>query len=72
MSATVIRYLSAVAAEYWIIFHRDLRRAACVRAVIDWVKALFAEQRNVLAGPLKCPIDLRPTPDSIDGSTRAP
>ena len=25
-------------------------RAACVRAVIDWVKALFAEQRDVLAG----------------------
>jgi DNA-binding transcriptional LysR family regulator len=37
-------------AEYWIIVHRDLRRAACVRAVIDWVKALFAEQRDVLAG----------------------
>ena len=29
-----------IAAEYWIIVHRDLRRAACVRAVIDWVKAL--------------------------------
>jgi hypothetical protein len=28
----------------------DLRRSACVRAVIDWVKALFAEQRHVLAG----------------------
>ena len=27
-----------------------LRRAACVRAVIDWVKALFADQRDVLAG----------------------
>jgi DNA-binding transcriptional LysR family regulator len=39
-----------IAAEYWIIVHRDLRRAACVRAVIDWVKALFAEQRDVLAG----------------------
>jgi hypothetical protein len=23
---------------------------ACVRAVIDWAKALFAEHRNVLAG----------------------
>jgi hypothetical protein len=34
-----------IAAEYWIILHRDLRRSACVRAVIDWVKALFAEQR---------------------------
>jgi DNA-binding transcriptional LysR family regulator len=39
-----------IAAEYWIIVHRDLRRAACVRAVIDWVRALFAEQRDVLAG----------------------
>jgi DNA-binding transcriptional LysR family regulator len=41
-----------IAAEYWIIVHRDLRRAACVRAVIDWVKVVFAEQRDVLAG--KC------------------
>ena len=39
-----------IAAEYWIIVHRDLRRSACVRAVIDWMKALFAEQRAVLAG----------------------
>jgi DNA-binding transcriptional LysR family regulator len=39
-----------IAAEYWIIVHRDLRRAACVRAVIDWIKALFAGQRDVLAG----------------------
>jgi DNA-binding transcriptional LysR family regulator len=39
-----------IAAEYWIIVHRDLRRAACVRAVIGWVKALLAEQRDVLAG----------------------
>jgi DNA-binding transcriptional LysR family regulator len=39
-----------IAAEYWIIVHRDLRRAPCVRAVIDWVKAVFAEQRDVLAG----------------------
>jgi DNA-binding transcriptional LysR family regulator len=42
--------ISEIAAEYWIIVHRDLRRAACVRAVIDWMKALFAEQRDVLAG----------------------
>jgi DNA-binding transcriptional LysR family regulator len=41
-----------IAAEYWIIVHRDLRRSACVRAVIDWVKALFAGQRDVLAGNL--------------------
>jgi len=39
-----------IAAEYWIIVHRDLRRAACVRAVIDWMKRLFAEQQEVLAG----------------------
>lgn len=39
-----------LAAEYWIIVHRDLRRAACVRAVIDWIKRLFAEQREVLSG----------------------
>jgi DNA-binding transcriptional LysR family regulator len=37
-------------AEYWMIVHRDLRRAACVRAAIDWMKAVFAEQRDVLAG----------------------
>ena len=37
-------------ATYWMIVHRDLRRSACVRAVIDWMKALFAEQRDVLAG----------------------
>jgi DNA-binding transcriptional LysR family regulator len=39
-----------LAATYWMVVHRDLRRAACVRAVIDWMKALFAEQREVLAG----------------------
>ena len=39
-----------LAAEYWVIVHRDLRRAPCVRAAIDWIKAIFAEQRDVLAG----------------------
>ena len=39
-----------IAAEYWVIVHRDLRRAACVRAAIDWMKAVFAEQRDVIAG----------------------
>jgi DNA-binding transcriptional LysR family regulator len=39
-----------IAADYWIIVHRDLRRSPCVRAAIDWMKALFAEQRDVLAG----------------------
>jgi DNA-binding transcriptional LysR family regulator len=42
--------ISEIAAEYWIIVHRDLRRSACVRAVIDWVKAVFAEQRDIIAG----------------------
>lgn len=39
-----------LAADYWTIVHRDLRRAACVRAVMDWVKQVFAEQRQVIAG----------------------
>ena len=37
-------------ATYWMIVHRDLRRSACVRAVIDWMKVIFVEQRAVLAG----------------------
>jgi DNA-binding transcriptional LysR family regulator len=37
-------------AEYWLIVHRDLRRSAVVRVVIDWMKAVFTEQRGVLAG----------------------
>ncbi|MGH7048874.1 MAG: LysR substrate-binding domain-containing protein, partial [Stellaceae bacterium] len=39
-----------IAAEYWIIVHRDLRRAACVRAVIDWIRRLFDQQQQALAG----------------------
>src|SRR5215472_8395177 len=39
-----------IAAEYWVIVHRDLRRAACVRAVIDWIHRLFNERRHELAG----------------------
>jgi hypothetical protein len=39
-----------IAAEYWIIVHRDLRRAACVRAGIDWMKALFAESGRARRG----------------------
>jgi len=39
-----------LAAEYWIIVHRDLRRAACVRAVMDWIRQVFAEQRELIAG----------------------
>ena len=41
-----------LAAEYWLIVHRDLRRTPCARAVIDWMKAVFAERRDVLAGVL--------------------
>jgi DNA-binding transcriptional LysR family regulator len=37
-------------AKYWLIVHRDLRRAPCVRAVIDWVRKVFAEQREMIAG----------------------
>jgi len=39
-----------LAATYWMIVHRDLRRSACVRAVIDWVRHAFAEQRDLIAG----------------------
>jgi DNA-binding transcriptional LysR family regulator len=42
--------LPEIAAEYWVIVHRDLRQAACVRAVIDWVKAVFDDNREALAG----------------------
>src|SRR5689334_6107242 len=36
--------------EYWLIVHRDLRRAACVRAIMDWVQSLFRSERDRLAG----------------------
>ena len=39
-----------LAADYWLIVHRDLRRAACVRAAMDWVRSLFERQRRALAG----------------------
>jgi DNA-binding transcriptional LysR family regulator len=39
-----------LAATYWLVVHRDTRRSACVRAVIDWMKAVFAEQREIIAG----------------------
>jgi DNA-binding transcriptional LysR family regulator len=47
--------LPEVAAEYWVIVHRDLRRAACVRAVMDWVRRLFADHRDALAGTIAAP-----------------
>jgi DNA-binding transcriptional LysR family regulator len=39
-----------LAATYWMVVHRDLRRAPCVRAAIDWVRHVFAEQRDLIAG----------------------
>jgi DNA-binding transcriptional LysR family regulator len=39
-----------LAADYWVIVHRDLRRAACVRAVIEWIRQLFEERKEALAG----------------------
>jgi DNA-binding transcriptional LysR family regulator len=42
--------LPEVAAEYWVIVHRDLRRAACVRAVIEWIHTLFDRHRDALVG----------------------
>jgi DNA-binding transcriptional LysR family regulator len=39
-----------LAADYWVIVHRDLRRAACVRAVIDWIRALFRQHAAALSG----------------------
>ena len=41
-------------ATYWMVVHRDLRRAPCVRAAIDWVRQAFAEQRDVIAGDACC------------------
>ena len=42
--------VTELGAEYWVIVHHDLRRAACVRAVIDWIRRLFEEHREELAG----------------------
>ena len=42
--------IPGLAATYWIVVHRDLRCAPCVRAAIDWVRQAFAEQRDVIAG----------------------
>src|ERR1700751_783127 len=35
--------------EVWLIVRRDLRRAACVRAIMDWVQSLFRSERDRLA-----------------------
>lgn len=42
--------VTELGAEYWVIVHRDLRRAVCVRAVIDWIHRLFDERSEELAG----------------------
>ena len=42
--------IAELAADYWMVVHRDLRRGACVRAVMDWMRQVFAEQRNPIAG----------------------
>jgi len=39
-----------LAATYWLIVHRDLRRSALVRAAIDWVRQAFVERRDLIAG----------------------
>ena len=36
--------------DYWLIVHRDLRRAACVRAIMDWVQSIFRTEHDRLAG----------------------
>src|SRR5947207_7750273 len=38
-----------------MIVHHDLGRAPCVRPVIVWAEALFAEQRDIIAGVLLSP-----------------
>jgi DNA-binding transcriptional LysR family regulator len=48
--------ITELGAEYWVIVHRDLRRAACVRAVIDWIRRLFDERREELAGTAAQPM----------------
>ena len=42
-----------IAADYWIIVH-DLRLAACVRAVIAWIMAMFGEQQREACGGHGC------------------
>jgi DNA-binding transcriptional LysR family regulator len=36
--------------DYWLIVHRDLRRAVCVRAIMDWIQSLIRSERDRLAG----------------------
>ena len=48
--------VTELGAEYWVIVHRDLRRAACVRAVMDWIRRVFDERRDELAGTVAQPM----------------
>jgi DNA-binding transcriptional LysR family regulator len=48
--------VTELGAEYWVIVHQDLRRAACVRAVIDWIRRLFDEHRDQLSGTASPPV----------------
>jgi DNA-binding transcriptional LysR family regulator len=48
--------VTELGAEYWVIVHHDLRRAACVRAVIDWIRCVFEEHRDELAGAASQPL----------------
>src|ERR1700739_3681894 len=50
--------VTELGAEYWVIVHHDLRRAACVRAVIDWIRRLFDEHREELAGTAPKPLEV--------------
>jgi DNA-binding transcriptional LysR family regulator len=59
-----------LAADYWVIVHRDLRRAACVRAVIDWIRRLFEQHREALAGKPQS-LKLRASPDPADSAAGA-
>src|SRR6267142_3737896 len=52
----ITRPITELGAEYWVIVHRDLRRAACVRAVIDWIRRVFDERRDELAGTAAQPM----------------
>lgn len=45
-----------LAADYWVIVHRDLRRAACVRAVINWIRRLFEQHHATLCGDAGAPV----------------
>ncbi len=65
----VTRPVPELAADYWVIVHRDLRRAACVRAVIEWIRHLFDQHHEALAGLGET--RLSEPADAIDESRRA-